>query len=1061
MYPRVTAILVARNGAAHLPRTLDALSTQTRRPDSIVTVDCGSTDSTAELLAEFGPTHFIAAGEELSFGDAVATAVRVTAPPTSNNELLWLIAQDSAPEPDALAALVGALEIAPSVAIVGPKQMDWDRADYFREFGESMTRYGASISLVGQELDQAQHDILSDVMAVGAGGMLVRHRVWEQLGGFDPALPVVDDALDLCVRARLAGHRVSVVPAARIASAGDGVAGPSASQRGAARRKRLRQRRSAQLHRRLVYAPAAAVPFHWLSLVPLAILRSILRLLRKQPGAIAGEFTAAFGAAFSGFRTSAARRQLARTRALGWASIAPLRVPGAEVHRRRALLREAQITRARGARSELRFFSGGGAWTVLAAVAVAAVVLAPLFGAPAISGGGLLPLSATPAELWQNTGYGWRDIGVGFVGAADPFASVLAVLGSLAFWEPSFALLLLYFLAIPLAALGAWMAAARLTEHGWLRALAAVLWMLAPTFLSAVVDGRPAAILVHLLLPWLFFAGVAAARSWSSAATAALLFAAIIACAPSLAPALLVMWLVAVALSGRSAIRYLGIPIPMLALAAPLVFDQYSRAQWLALVADPGVAIVGPRVSVWQLVLGFPDGGLGGWTALADVVALPGVTAQVIVAVLLAPLGFLALLALFLPGSRLAALSLLTASLGFATAVGASRIAVATVGSQAVPVWTGTGLSLYWLGLIGALVVALRALGRWATLPAVASGVLLVIAAVPLAIALPLGQSSVRGGLQRALPAFVTAEAQSDPRAGTLEIVPQPDGGVRAVLQRGTGTTLDDQSTLNDTNESQSGDEVRLAELAGNLSSRSGLDASDGLDAFRIRFVLLAPPARELGHGVGTAAEETSRRTSTSLDGNPLLVPVGETAFGSLWRYERDGAAADAAVIPAHAGGWFGTLVLVVQAVVFGVTLLLSIPTGAGRDEPRAQTGRKGRPKPLADAAVEADVAEDPEPRESVEVDSAEDDPTAADGTEEDADASDPVAVPDSNRAQAPVPSPSADSPAETDGAQPERGDSGVLREPSDPAEGSAQTDDTEATAVGSATPMQGDDDAH
>jgi GT2 family glycosyltransferase len=266
-------------------------------------VDCGSSDATSDLLASYGPTHFISADVSLSFGAAIHAATRVLDEPAGDHELLWLLAQDSAPEPDALRNLLAELEIAPSVAVAGPKVMEWVADDYIHDFGLSMTPYGSSVTLVESELDQEQHDALSDVLAVSAGGMLVRRSVWDHLGGFDSALPVVDDSLDFCVRVRLAGYRVSVVAAARVSSAGDGVAGPDGSSRGRARRRRVRAERSAQLHRRLVYSPAWALPVHWLSLIPLAFLRSIGDLLRKEPGAILGEFSAAFAAAFQGARS--------------------------------------------------------------------------------------------------------------------------------------------------------------------------------------------------------------------------------------------------------------------------------------------------------------------------------------------------------------------------------------------------------------------------------------------------------------------------------------------------------------------------------------------------------------------------------------------------------------------------------------------------------------------------------------------------------------------------------------------------------------------------------------
>ncbi|HEY5230684.1 MAG TPA: glycosyltransferase, partial [Galbitalea sp.] len=332
MQPRVTAILVARNGAAYLGRTLAALNSQSRRPDVLVAVDAGSRDNTAALLAAAAPTQFVTASARLSFGSSVAHAVHVALAPAVDDEWLWLLSADSAPDRDALARLLGAVEIAPSVAVAGPKLMRSDQPDVIGRYGESMTRLGASVLLVEDELDQAQYDAQSDLLGVSAAGMLVRRSVWTALGGFDPGLPSVDAALDFSVRVRLAGYRVVGVPAARIASIG----GPELFGRTSvsARTAALLSRR-AQLHRRMVYARGLAPLLLWLSLVPLALLRSVLQILRKQPGLIGGELAAGFGAAFSG-SIPPARKRLRRTRKLGWAAIAPLRISASVARERRA-----------------------------------------------------------------------------------------------------------------------------------------------------------------------------------------------------------------------------------------------------------------------------------------------------------------------------------------------------------------------------------------------------------------------------------------------------------------------------------------------------------------------------------------------------------------------------------------------------------------------------------------------------------------------------------------------------------------------------------------------------
>src|SRR5690606_719794 len=146
--------------------------------------------------------------------------------------------------------------------------------------------------------------------------------------------------------------------------------------------------------------------------------------------------------------------------------------------------------------------------------------------APALVGGGLVPLSDSVADLWSHVGYGWHDIGMGFLGAADPFAYVVACLGTLTFWAPSFSIVLLYLAALPLAALAAWWCAAEFSRRAWAPAVAAVAWALAPPFLASLTGGHLGAVIAHILLPTLVLAIVRAARSWAMAAVAALLFAA-------------------------------------------------------------------------------------------------------------------------------------------------------------------------------------------------------------------------------------------------------------------------------------------------------------------------------------------------------------------------------------------------------------------------------------------------------------------------------------------------------------------------------------------------------
>jgi len=918
MQQRVTAILVARSGAEYLQRTLAAIESQRRRPDFLIAVDAGSTDRSAELLAASGAAQLVTAPAKASFGQAVSHALDGAAPASSDNEWLWLLTHDNAPEPDALARLLGAVEIAPSVSVAGPKLMRWNQPEVIAEFGESMTATGTSVRLVEDELDQAQHDVRGDVLGVAASGMLVRRSVWASLGGFDPELPSTDAALDFSIRARLSGHRVVVVPTARIASAG----GPQHfGRRTVSDARRTRVARHAQLHRRLVYSPPIALPLHWLSLVPLAMIRSIVHLIAKRPGAVGSEFTTAFALAFAFVPVARARGNLRRTRRLGWKAIAPLRLSLHQAREQRAHRHDMHAV-VGGPVDErdlpVGFITGGGLWATLAAGLIGLIAFGGVIGAASVTGGGLLPLGSV-GSLWSQVGYGWREIGAGFTGAADPFAYVIALLGSVTFWQPSTALVALYLLALPLAAVGAWFCARRFSVRPWPPALAAVLWAVAPPFLASLGTGHLGATIVHLLLPWLVLLAVSGAASWASAAGAAIVFAAVTASAPVLAPALLVMWAGLVVSRRPLAYRLLGVPLPAAALFAPLIVDQLLRGNPLALLADPGVPFDGGVDSGIQLALGSAAGGSNGWTQLLERVLLPSAAGPVVVAALLLPLGFLALLALFVRSSRRAIPALAIALLGYATAVVSARIDVASVGANTIGIWPASGLSLFWLGLLGAAMVSLDALGSAARGFGVLLGAATVLVSVPLIAAGLIGASVVQPGEGRLLPAFVDAEATTRPEVGTLVVTPQGAGEISAVLQRGGGTLLEQQSTLHSTETDLSAEEVRLANLAGNLASRSGLDATADLEELGIAFVVLVE-----GDDGDEDEQAVFTRTQESLDGNALLVPVGETTTGLLWRY--DGGDAAPRTGAGNTESALGIIVLVLQGLIVGMTLLLAIP---------------------------------------------------------------------------------------------------------------------------------------
>ena len=926
--------------------TIASLRAQSRQPDKLILADLGTGGigteeistggiSTEEIsTASFDSVIEVRAGNSLG-RSLQQTLAELEAEPSSGagtaekNEWLWILREGSRPAPRALLELAVMAENSPSAEVIGPMLLESEAEGQIATLGETLSRFGASVQLVEHELDQGQHDDLDDVLAVEAEGSLIRRSLWAALDGFDPKLPSIDSGLDFSIRARLSGKRVILAPRAKVVTAG-----PPETFGGARTTpgKSFRIARAAQLHRRLAYSPIWALPLHWLSLFPLAVGRSVADLLRKYPERISGEFLAAASAAFSP-GVLAARSRIRSARTASWDSLLPLRMPTRELQARRALERdlpeEGEESSAGGSRA--RFFADGGVWTLVILAIIGLISFGSFIAATAITGGALRPLSDSVAELWANIGYGWRNPGTGLQGAADPFASVLALLGTLTFWNPSSAIVFSYLAALPLAGAAGWFATRQISVGRHLPIVGAVLWALAPPFLSALTEGRFGAVMAHLLLPWLLVAGLKSARSWGSAATASILLAATIASAPSIAPALAVL-LVVLWISHPLSLHRTGwIPIPAIVLAGPLAIQQVLAGNALGLLADPGVPVAGNTASWWQLAMADPAPLGQSWTELLGRIGvgfgIAEVPVAILILVLLAPMIIGILVSALLPKSRRGLVGLGVGALGLATALLSARIQVGDIANSPVFVWTGSGLSLYWLGLAATLLIGLGTLGPLRVLLGTVATLAVSVLAIPLLGATILGTTAVAASDGRIMPALVVAQSATEPEAGTLVITSLGVEGISVRLERGAGAMLDDQSTLISARSRAGEVDERLQTLAGNLAVPSGYLAADEFKALNIEFVLV-PAASE--------DDSTHRLILDALDGNEVLSAVGETRFGALWQYS--GPRDEPVREPNGNKSPTSTGYLILLGVVFGAALLLAIPTGSPRR--RDQSGR-------------------------------------------------------------------------------------------------------------------------
>ncbi len=567
MTPKVTALLVSHDGARWLPAVLDAIGAQTRRPDRCVAVDTGSADGGADLLVErlgAEAVHHLRA--DTSFGAAVLHGLEKTPAQAGDepgpdepgpdepgpdepgpeepgpDEWVWLLHDDCAPAPDALAELVAAAEADRGADLLGPKLREWPSLRRLLEVGVTMSGTGRrETGLERGEYDQGQHDRPREVLAVNTAGLLVRRQVLERLG-FDPALPLAGVDLDLGWRAARAGYRTTTVPGAVVFHVEATARGRRPNPLTGPRPRRAE--RAAALYTLLANCSAAALPFLLLRLALGSLLRVVGLLLVRAPREALDELMALGSTYARPDRLVRGRRRRARTATVRARDVRHLLAPPWLPYRHgldvvtdlgTALAQQAgDVASARRARSRATAPEAAESGPVPveaqnlpadsgllarmlrspAAVVLGVLGLLALWGARTrvgsglLSGGALLPAPDTALDWWRTYLAAGHDIGTGSAAPAGPYLLALAAVGTVLLAKAWLVLDVLLLLAVPLAAVGARRFLLRVTGSATAALWGAVAYGLLPVLTGAVGQGRVGTVATAVLLPWLAHAAL-------------------------------------------------------------------------------------------------------------------------------------------------------------------------------------------------------------------------------------------------------------------------------------------------------------------------------------------------------------------------------------------------------------------------------------------------------------------------------------------------------------------------------------------------------------------------
>ncbi|CAB5034543.1 MAG: glycosyltransferase [Actinobacteria bacterium] len=829
----VTTVLVSHDGARWLPAVLTALSRSTLRPDWVIGVDTGSVDDTQVLMRAAADTGLIDLLVELprdtGFGTAVARGIEAEGelladgshgphepPRYGAHELvatvedpadlldapvawIWLLHDDSAPDPAALASLLLAADRDHTVEILGSKLRGWRNESMLVECGVTVARSGNRVTgLERRELDQGQHDGVRDVLAVSTAGMLVRRDVWDALGGFDPALPMFRDDIDFCWRARRAGYRVVVATDAvvhhREAATHSRRVVDAGSPKHPERPRRLD--RSAAIHLMRAHSSGLRRPFVTTRLLVGTIVRAIGLLLGKAPDQARDEW----GAFRDAVRDRAAlRSSRARVDSAGRgpASVSDSDVRTLLAHRgvqaRHALESVADLVAGRDSvevrRSVLdstpddpsawlgddhhvsrlrRWAAQPATLLVCGLVLVALIGARSLLGAGELLGGALVPAPAGAADLWAAYTSAWHEVGAGSAADAPAWLIPLALLAALLRGSASSAVDVLLLLLVPMAGLTSYLALRGVVVVRWARIWAAVTYATLPAVTGAISGGRIGTAAAIVLLPWLArscarLVGIGRAPTWRRVFGTSLLLAVVASFTP-------VLWLAAALLALIASVTYVRDAKGRVRLLLTVLVPVALLMPWsLRIIREPALLWLEPGLT------GPTDAHL---TALDVALLRPGGVGST-------PLwlGFgivlAGLVALAVPGRRrpvAAAWVVGLCGLMIGVVESVLRVTVSAIPDPVAP-WPGVATALWGGALILAATLTMDRLPRLLAISNFtwrqpAAGMLLILLALAPLGSLALVVIGIDGPLTRGsrdvLPAFVAADMRGLQRPRAL-----------------------------------------------------------------------------------------------------------------------------------------------------------------------------------------------------------------------------------------------------------------------------------------------------
>jgi len=207
----VSIIIPVYNGEQHLEELIKSLINQTYKKIEIITVDNNSTDNSIKFLEsvneEKTPLKIVSNKKNTGYCGGCNKGIE-----NAHGEFLLFLSQDRIMNSDWIEKTIVEMNKNKKIGCIIGKVV--------RE-GASSPEYGHSYDVYGVVLINGSPD--ESNLFFGGGTVLIRKKVLDKIGGFDPEFFIYQEDVDICWRIRLSGNLIKIVENAICQNKGGGI----------------------------------------------------------------------------------------------------------------------------------------------------------------------------------------------------------------------------------------------------------------------------------------------------------------------------------------------------------------------------------------------------------------------------------------------------------------------------------------------------------------------------------------------------------------------------------------------------------------------------------------------------------------------------------------------------------------------------------------------------------------------------------------------------------------------------------------------------------------------